>query len=132
MQKRSMHVLLTLKKRVNTFLKQALDALVVSQYDIDVQYPVSTIKSLYEDSEVCVRVNRKRLNLSKCAGTMTRLLSFSHRRVKNCESGGGVKIGDCAVQRMVFADSFELVNSTQTHCSDACCDAVMTACALQP
>ena len=49
------------------------------------------------------------------------------RIVKNNESCGGIKIGDCSVQRLLFADDFMLPNSTQNglqqaldRFSDAC------------
>ena len=49
------------------------------------------------------------------------------RIVKKSESGGGVKIGDCTVQRLLFADDLVLLDSTQNglrqaldRFSDAC------------
>ena len=35
------------------------------------------------------------------------------RIVKRSVSCGGVKIGDCTVQRLLFADDFVLLDSTQ-------------------
>ena len=35
------------------------------------------------------------------------------RIVKKSESCGGVKIGDCTVQRLLFADDLVLLDSTQ-------------------
>ena len=55
MQKRSMHVLLILKKHNDCIPRDKLWA-VLLQYGIDGQL-LNAIKSLYMHSEVCVRVN---------------------------------------------------------------------------
>ena len=59
-------------------------------------------------------------------------LIYMDRIVKQSESCGGVKIGDCAVQRLLFADDLVLLDSTQNglqqaldRFSDACFVAVM-------
>ena len=76
----------------------------------------------------------QRRNLSKKYGTTTRLLTFAYsvphfmdRIVKKSESCGGVQIGECTVQRLLFADDLVLLDSTQNgpqqaldRFSDAC------------
>ena len=41
------------------------------------------------------------------------------RIVKNSESCGGVKIGDCTVQRLLLADDLEVLDSTQNSLKQA-------------
>ena len=60
-------------------------------------------------------------------GCLNYNLNISDRIVRNSESCGVVKIGDCTVQRQLFADDLMLLDSTQTglqlaldRFSDAC------------
>ena len=55
-------------------------------------------------------------------------LMYINRIVKKSEACGGVKIGDCTVPHLLFADDFVLLDSTQIglqqaldRFSDACC-----------
>ena len=41
------------------------------------------------------------------------LIYYMDRTVKKSESCGGVKIGECTVQRLLFADDLVLLDSTQ-------------------
>ena len=72
-------------------------------------------------SEVCVRVNsattkpfRVRVELRQGC-SLSPILFHIHmdRIVKKSESCGGVKIGHCTVQRLLFADDLVLLDSTQ-------------------
>ena len=90
----------------------------LSQYGIGGQLPIA-IKSLYMHCEVCVRVTAQRRNLSKCGTTAALcfhspilLLIYMNKIVKKSESCGGVKIGDCSVRRLLFADDLVLLDST--------------------
>ena len=52
------------------------------------------------------------------------------RIVKTSESCGGVKMGECTVQRLLFADDLELLDSTQNglqHALDKFSDACSVA-----
>ena len=101
---------------------------VLLQYGIDGQL-LNAIKSLYMQSEVCVRVNSattKPFRVSVCGTTdygTARLLSFTYsymdRIVKKSECGGGVKIGECTVQRLLVADDLVLLDSTQNNLQQA-------------
>ena len=72
-------------------------------------------------SEVCVRVNSattKSFRVSEglrqdCSLSPTLFLVYMDRIVKKSEYCGGVEIGDCSVQRLLFADDFVLLDSTQ-------------------
>ena len=108
------------------------------QYGIDGQL-LTAIKSLYMHSEVCVRVNsattkpfRVSVGLRQGLSLLPILfLIYMDRIVKKSESCGGVKIGECTVQRLLFADDLVLLglvlHSTQNglqqaldRFSDAC------------
>ena len=86
-------------------------------------------------SEVCVRVNsattkpfRVSVGLRQgCSLSPILFLIYIDRIVKKSESCGGVKIGECTVQRLLFADDLVLLDSTQNgvqqaldRFSDAC------------
>ena len=107
---------------------------VLLQYGIDGQL-LTAIKSLYMHSEICVRVNsattkpfRVSVGLRQgCFVSPILFLIYMDRIVKKSESCGGVKIGECTVQRLVFADDLVLLDSTQNglqqaldRFSDAC------------
>ena len=107
---------------------------VLLQYGIDGQL-LTAIKSLYMHSEICVRVNsattkpfRVSVGLRQgCSLSPILFLIYMDRIVKNSESCGGVKIGECTVQRLLFADDLVLLDSTQNglqqaldRFSDAC------------
>ena len=47
------------------------------------------------------------------AASFTYFVPYMDRIVKKTESCGGVKIGDCTVQRLLFADDLVLLDSTQ-------------------
>ena len=72
-------------------------------------------------SEVCVRVNSattKPFRVSvgprqDCYLSPILFLIYMCRIVKKSESGGGAKIGDCTVQRLLFADDLVLLDSIQ-------------------
>ena len=104
------------------------------QYGIAGQL-LTAIKSLYMHSEVCVRVNsattkpfRVSVGLRQgCSLSPILFLIYMHRIVKKSESCDRVKIGECAVQRLLFADDLVLLDSTQNglqqaldRFSDAC------------
>ena len=90
------------------------------QYGIAGQLLIA-IKSLYMHSEVCVRVNsattkpfRVSVGLRQgCSLSPILFLTYMHRIVKKSESCDRVKIGECAVQRLLFADDLVLLDSTQ-------------------
>ena len=84
---------------------------VLLQYGIDGQL-LSAIKSLYMHSEVCVRINsattkpfRVSLGLRQgCSLSPIPFLTYMDRIVKKSKFCGGAKIGDCTVQRLLYAD----------------------------
>ena len=131
-------------KEVNTCfvdLEKAYDRIprdklwaVLLQYGIDGQL-LTAIKSLYMHSEICVRVNsattkpfRVSVGLRQgCSFSPILFLIYMDRIVKKSESCGGVMIGECTVQRLLFADDLVLLDSTQNglqqaldRFSDAC------------
>ena len=125
-----------LKKAYDRIPRDKLWA-VLLQYGIDGQKDqlLTAIKSLYLHSEVCVRVNsattkpfRESVGLRQgCSLSPILFLIYMDRIVKKSESCGGVKIGDCNVQRLLFADALVLHDSTQNglqqaldRFSDAC------------
>ena len=80
------------------------------------------INLLYIHYEVCVRVNstttkpfRVSVGLGQGCSLSPILVPFfkPHRIVKKSESCGGVKIGECSVQRLLFADDLALLDSIQ-------------------
>ena len=86
-------------------------------------------------SEVCVRVNsattkpfRVSVGLQQgCSLSPILFHIYMDRIVKKSESCGGIKIGECTVQRLLFADNLVLLDSTQNglqqaldRFSDAC------------
>ena len=89
------------------------------QYDIDGQL-LTAIKSLHMHSEVCVRVNsattkpfRVSVGLRQgCSLSPILFLICMDRIVEKSESYGRVKIGECTVQRLLFADNLVLFDST--------------------
>ena len=96
---------------------------------------LTAIKSLYMHSEVCVRVNSattKPFEVSVglwqgCSLSPILFLIYMDKIVKTSESCGRVKIGDCTIQRLLFADDLVLLNFTQNglqqaldRFSDAC------------
>ena len=93
---------------------------VLLQYGIDGQL-LTAIKSLYMHSEVCVRVNsattkpfRVSVGLQQgCSLSLILFLICMDRIVKKSEFCGGVKIGECILQRLLFADDLVLLDSTQ-------------------
>ena len=112
---------------------------VLLQYGIDGQLQTA-IMSLYMHSEVCVRVDNattKPFRVSvglrqNCSLLPILFLVYVDRIVKKSESCDGVQIGDCTVQRLLFADDLVLLNSTQNglqqaldRFSDACSVAEM-------
>ena len=112
---------------------------VLLQYGVDGQL-LTAIKSLYLHSEVCVPVNSKKTKPFRvsvelrqgCSLSPILFLIYMDRMVKNNASCGGVKISDCTVQRLLFADDFVLLDFTQNglqqaldRFSDACCGAGM-------
>ena len=117
---------------VTQFDLQCRDKLwaVLLQYGIDGQ-SLNAIKS-YMHSEVCVRVNSAttkpfRVSVGLCSLSPILFLIYMDRIVKKSESCGGVKIGVCTVQRLLFADDLVLLDSTQNglqqaldRFSDAC------------
>ena len=88
------------------------------QYGIDGQL-LNAIKSLYMHSEVSVRVNsattkpfRVSVGLRKfCSLSPILFLMYMDRIVKKSESCGGVKSGECTVQRLLFADDLVLYST---------------------
>ena len=107
---------------------------VLLQYGIDGQL-LTAIRSLYVHSEVCVCVNsattkpfRVSVGLRQgCSLSPILFLIYMDRIVKKSESHGGVKIRECTVQRLLFADDLVLLDSTQNglqqaldRFSDAC------------
>ena len=67
-----------------------------------------------------------------CSLSPILFLIYMDRIVKNSASCGGVKIGDCTVQRLLFADDLVLLDSSQNglqqaldRFSNACCVAGM-------
>ena len=93
---------------------------VLLQYGIDGQL-LTAIKSLYMHYEVCVRVTSAttkpfRVSIGLQQGCFLLPILFyiyMDRIVKKSESCGGVKIGECTVQRLLFADDLVLLDSTQ-------------------
>ena len=102
MQKRSVHVLLILKKHM-IIPGDKLWA-VLLQYGIGGQL-LTAIESQYMHSEVCVPVNSAttkpfRVSVGQrqdCSLSPILFLIYMDRIVKKSESYGGVKIGDCTV-----------------------------------
>ena len=128
-----MHVLLILKKHMLAFLETSFGRCCCS-VALDGQL-LNAIKSLYMHSEVCVRVNSATTKpfrvsvglLQGCSLSPILFLTYMDRIVKKSESCGGVKIGECTVQRLLFADDLVLLDSTQNglqqaldRFSDAC------------
>ena len=82
---------------------------------------LNAIKSLYMHSEVCVRVKsattkpfRVSVGLRQgCSLSPILFLIYMDRIVKKSESCDGVKIGECTVQHLLFADDLVLLDSTQ-------------------
>ena len=110
---------------------------VLLQYGIDGQL-LNAIKSLYMHSEVCVCVisaTTKSFRVSVglrqgCFLSPILFLIYIDRIVKTSESCGGVKMGECTVQRLLFADDLELLDSTQNglqHALDRYSDACSVA-----
>ena len=71
---------------------------------------VTAIKSLYMHSEVCVfnSATMKPFGVSVglrhcCSLSPILFLMYMDRIVKKSESCGGVKVGDCIIQRLLFA-----------------------------
>ena len=90
------------------------------QYGIGGQL-LTASKSLYMHSEVCVCVNSAttkpfRVNVGLrqgCSLSPILFLIYMDRIVKKSESCGRVKIGECTVQRLIFAGDLVLLDSTQ-------------------
>ena len=104
------------------------------QYGID-GLSLTAIKSLYMHSEVCPRGNSATTKPFMVSVGLPQACSFSpvlffiymDKIVKKSESCGGVKIGECTVQRLLFADDLVLLDSTHNgiqqaldRFSDAC------------
>ena len=96
------------------------------QYGIGGQLPTA-IRSLYMHSKVCVRVNSAKttpFGVSvglRQGSSLLPILFFIYmdRIIKKSESCGGVKIGDCTAQRLLFADDLVLLDSTQNDLQQA-------------
>ena len=107
------------------------------QYGIDGQL-LNAIKLLYMHSEVCVRVDSAttkpfRVNVGLrqgCSLSPILFLIYMDRIVKKSESCGGVKIGECTVQRLLFADDLVLLDSTQNGLQQAL-DRFSDACSVE-
>ena len=127
----------TLRSRGN--VRERSMHVVLSQYGINGQI-LTAIKSQYMRSEVRVRVTAQRQKSFRvcvrlrqgCSLSSILFLIFMDRIVKKSESCGGVKIGDCTAQRLLFADDLVLFDSTENGLQqtldrffDACCVAVM-------
>ena len=90
------------------------------QYGIDGQL-LTAIKSLYMRFEVCVCVNGAttrpfRVSMGLRQGSHLSpilFLIYMDRIVKKSESCSGVKICECTVQRLLFADDLVLRDFTQ-------------------
>ena len=104
------------------------------QYGVGGQI-LTAIKSLHLHSEVCVRVNSATTKpfgvyvglRQGCSLSPILFLIYTDRIVKKSESCGGVKIGDCTIQRLLLVDDIVLLDSTQNglqqafnRVSDAC------------
>ena len=126
-------VFVDLEKAYDLISRDKLRA-VLLQYGVGGQL-LTAIKSLYMHSGVCVSVNsattkpfRVSVGLRQdCSLSPIMFLICMDRIVKKSESCGGVKIGDCTVQRLLFADDLVLLDSTQNgiqqaldRFSDAC------------
>ena len=106
------------------------------QYGIGGQL-LTAVKSLYMHSEVSVRVNSattKPLKVSVrlrqgCFLSPILFLIYMNRIVKKSEFCGVVKIGDCTVQRLLFADDLVLLDSTQNGLQQAL-DRFSNACSV--
>ena len=135
MHKRSMHVLLILKKPKMAFLETSFGRCCYSMALVATGQLLTAIKSLYMHSEVCVRVNsattkpfRVSVGLRQdCSLSPILFRIYVDRIVKKSDSCGGVNIGDCTVHCLLFADDLVLLDSTQNglqqaldRSSDAC------------
>ena len=98
---------------------------------------VTAIKSLYMHSEVCISVTSAttksftvgmRLRQG-CSLSPILFLIHMDRIVKKNESCGKVKIGECTVQRLLFADDLVLLDSTQNDFQQAL-DRFLNACSV--
>ena len=106
------------------------------QYGIGGQV-LTAFKSLYKHSEVCVRVNRAttkpfRVSVELRKGCSLSPISYlinMDRIVKKSEFCGGVKIGDCTVQCLLFADDLVLLDPTQNGLQQAL-DRFLDACSM--
>ena len=95
-----MHVLLILKKHRIAFLETSFGQCCYSM-------------ALVASSEVCVRVKSATTKLFRVSvglrqgRSLSRILFYIYmdRMVKNSVSCGGVKIGDCTVQRLLSEDA---------------------------
>ena len=108
-----------LEKKYNRIPRNKFWA-VLLQYGIGGRL-LTAVKSLYIHSEVCVRFNRAttksfRVSVGLRQGcSLSPILFFIYmdRTVQKSESCGGVKIGDCTVQRLLFADNLVLLDFSQ-------------------
>ena len=93
---------------------------VLLQYGVGDQL-LTAIKSLYMHYEACVSVNSTttkpfgvNVGLRQgCSLSPILFLICMDRIVKKSESCGGVEIGDCTIQRLLFAEDLVLLDSTQ-------------------
>ena len=98
---------------------------------------LTAIKSLHMRSQVCSRVHsattkpfRVSVGLRQgCSFSPILFLIYMDRIVKKSEFCGGVKIGDCTVQRLLFADDLVLRDSTQNGLQQAL-DGFLDACSV--
>ena len=112
---------------------------VLLEYDARGQL-LAAIKSLYKQSEVCVRVNgmkKKPFNVSVglrqgCVLPLLLFIIYMDMIDKNCFSSSGATFGECNVQRLLFADYLALLSSNKSDLqyaldrfSDACLNAGM-------
>ena len=108
-----------LQKAYDGILRDKLWA-VLLQYGINGQLPTA-IKSLYMHSEVCVRANsattkpfRVSVGLRQgCSISPDLFLIYMDKVVQKSESCGEVKMGECTIQRVLFADDLVLLDSDQ-------------------
>ena len=114
-----------LKKACDRISRDKLWA-VLLQYGVGGQL-LTAIKSLYMHSEVCVSVNSAttkpfRVSVGLRQGCFLSPILFlicMDRIVKKSKSYGGVKIGDCTMQRLLFADDLVPLDSSQNDIQQA-------------
>ena len=94
---------------------------VLLEYDVRGQ-PLAAIKSLYERSDVCVRVNgmkTKPFSVSVglrqgCVSSLLLFIIYMNKKNKDSLSSSGVTFGECNVRRLLFVDDLALLSSNKT------------------